>query len=318
MEYVLHDGNLLAVTLTAGRCRLHRLAPAAEVEPHLDAAHFGLRRMAADFGSPHGRAGVRAALGAAGVALDRLLAGPLRREVGDRPRLIVPTGLLHPVPWALLPSLAGVSVLVAPSAASWLRAHRRRTGDPARPRRRRVLLAAGPGLDWADSEIHQLARLYPGGHHLTGPHATVDEVTRFLDGADLAHLAAHGRLRRDNPLFSCIELADGPLTVYDLEQLTRPPRVVVLPACHSGRAAVHAGDETMGLVSALLALGTETVVATVAPVNDAATTDLMVRMHREMGEGRRPPEALEAARQGVDGDDPAAVAAAGSFACFGA
>ena len=39
----------------------------------------------------------------------------------------------------------------------------------------------------------------------------------------VAHLAAHGRFRADNPLFSSIDLADGPLTVYDLESLEEAP-----------------------------------------------------------------------------------------------
>ena len=318
VEYVLHDGALLAVTLRSGRCRLHRLGPAVDVQADLDAAHFALRRMAGGFGSGPGQERVRSVFAAAGVALDDLLVGPLRHEIGERPLLVVPTGFLHPTPWALLPSLARVPVLVAPSAASWLRAHRRQTAPRPGSRRPRVLLAAGPDLASAPDEIGQLVGLHPTARRLTGPQATVEAVTKALDGADLAHVAAHGRLRRDNPLFSSLELADGPLTVYDLEQLRRPPRRVVLPACHSGRAAVHAGDETMGLVSALLALGTETVVATVAPVNDAATTELMVRMHEGIGAGRPPVDALEAARRAVDGDDPAMAAAMASFVCFGA
>lgn len=42
-----------------------------------------------------------------------------------------------------------------------------------------------------------------------------------LSTAGVAHLAAHGRLSAENPLFSEIAPADGPLIAYDLEQLPR-------------------------------------------------------------------------------------------------
>ena len=45
-----------------------------------------------------------------------------------------------------------------------------------------------------------------------------------LDGAWLAHIAAHGIFRADSPLFSSLRMHDGPLTVYDFEQLR--PRAV--------------------------------------------------------------------------------------------
>ena len=88
----------------------------------------------------------------------------------------------------------------------------------------------------------------------TKPRCTTS--ARALDGADSAHVAAHGRFRDDNPLFCSLELADGALTVYDLERLTQAPRRLVLSSCESGLSAVHAGDELMGFTAAVFALGT--------------------------------------------------------------
>src|SRR5207245_7925335 len=84
---------------------------------------------------------------------------------------------------------------------------------------------------------------------LTDDSATTNEVATALDGADLAHIAAHGSFRTDNPLFSSVRLSDGPLTVYDLERLSRAPRRVVLSACNTGLALARPGDELMGLSS---------------------------------------------------------------------
>jgi CHAT domain-containing protein len=104
---------------------------------------------------------------------------------------------------------------VAPSAALWLRA------DTASHRPGRIVLVAGPGLPDAAREVEELQALYPAAECLDGDLATVEAVKAVLDGAELAHVAAHGRFRADNPLFSSIELADGALTVYDLG--LRPP-----------------------------------------------------------------------------------------------
>ncbi|HET8683526.1 MAG TPA: CHAT domain-containing tetratricopeptide repeat protein, partial [Micromonosporaceae bacterium] len=313
VEFVAHDGRLLAVTLRAGRCRLHHLGPVGAATAHIEAAHFALRRLALGFGTARSLARARTAADEAGAHLDRVLFAPLHRDLGDRPLVVVPTGQLHPTPWGLLPSLAGRPVQVAPSAAVWLRAFASNPNAPAG----RSVLCAGPELDAAEAEIRSVAEHYPQAHLLLGPDATVGAVRSAIDGADLAHIAAHATLRADNPLFSALELADGPLTVYDLERLTAAPRVVVLPACQSGVTAVRAGDELVGLVAALLALGTRTVVGTVLPVRDAVAGPLMDSFHRLLCGGARPAAALAGARLAAGRDDPAMYAAAASFVCFG-
>ncbi len=124
-------------------------------------------------------------------------------------------------------------------------------------------------------------------------------------------MAAHGTFRSDNPLFSALHLADGPLTVHDLEHLEQAPDTVVLSACDSGLSAVRPGDELMGLAAAVFALGTRTLVASVVPVPDAASHDLMVAFHDELLAGRPPAAALAAAQR------DRGIAGAG-FVCLGA
>jgi hypothetical protein len=76
----------------------------------------------------------------------------------------------------------------------------------------------------------------------------------------------------------------------------------------------------MGLSSALLGLGTRSVVAGALVVADRATRPLMVELHRRLRGGDRPAAALAAARSATAGsalDTPDAFAAAASFLCFG-
>ena len=109
----------------------------------------------------------------------------------------------------------------------------------------------------------------------------------LLEGSSIAHVAAHGRLRTDNPLLSSLEMADGPLTVYDLERLDRVPAVVVLPACRSAVSTVRSGEELLGLAAAFLALGSRAVIASMIPVPDEVTAAFMPRLHAELSAWRR-------------------------------
>jgi CHAT domain-containing protein len=118
-------------------------------------------------------------------------------------------------------------------------------------------------------------------------------------------------------MFSSLRLADGMLTVFDLEKLHQAPRLVVLAACDVGTAAVSAGDELLGLAAALQRAGADGVVASLVPVADETVVAMMVELHRGVAAGRSVAGALAAARAAVVADHPAAVAARASFACFG-
>ena len=280
IAYLRVDGALHALTLTARRAEVVALGPVAPVERELELLRFALRRMAAGSGSGAHRANAAHAA----AELERALLAPLLPAVGDRELVIVPSGALHALPWATLPACAGRPLSVAPSAALWLRARERRA--PARPAA--PLLVAGPGLAQADAEVAAIAALYDGATVLTGADAGVDAVTAALRGCDRAHLACHGSFRDDNPLFSALLLADGPLTVHDVEALGAGPRELVLSACDAGRSVVRAGDELMGLTSALLAIGAGVIVASTVDVPDAPTRPLMAALHEQLRAGVRP------------------------------
>lgn len=152
---------------------------------------------------------------------------------------------------------------------------------------------------------------------LEGDEARVPRVLRELDGAALAHIAAHGTFRADSPLFSSLRMADGPLIVHDFERLERSPYRIILPCCDTARFASVGADELLGLVTALLPLGTAGVVACTAPVNDAAAVPLMLALHKGLDAGLSLAEALRDARASLPGD--AVHQATGwAFTAFGA
>jgi CHAT domain-containing protein len=219
------------------------------------------------------------------------------------------------MPWAALPGLVGRPVTIAPSAALWLAAAA--TAPSTFTTGPGVALVAGPGLAGAHAEVTDLAARYTGARVLTGADATVSAVTASVDGAAMAHIAAHGTFRADNPLFSALTLADGALTVYDLERLRTAPRCMVLSSCDAGLSAVRPGDALMGLAAAVLGLGTETLIASVSPVPDEGASLLMAALHAELAAGSGPAMALARAASSLDVGDHRMQAVAAGFACFG-
>jgi len=157
---------------------------------------------------------------------------------------------------------------------------------------------------------------YPGAVMLGKGSATADQVLAALDGAWLAHIAAHGTFRADNPMFSSILLDDGPMIVHDFERLGRAPYRLVLSSCDSGVAAAVGADELLGLVSSLVPLGAAEIVASLVPVNDPAAVPLMLALHDALRRGATLPEALLAARRATRGD-PLAEATGHSFMALG-
>ncbi len=311
LEFIQLDGTLYAVAVTGGRARLCELGPAAQVYELTDRVRFALHRLARHHTSDASAQAARTLLANAAQRLDELLLSPVARHTAGRPLVVVPTGALQSLPWSVLPSCAGRPVTVTPSAALWA------TGGARGGRPGRTVVAAGPGLPGAETEAVAVAGMHQVPA-LVGDDATVEAVTAQLDGSNLAHLAAHGRIHPNNPLFTSLTFADGPLTVYDLERLHRAPRVVVLAACDVGRSAVRAGDELMGLSATFLALGTQQVVASVVPVPDAETTPLMIAFHRLLAAGEPATPALARAQQHLDDGYPPAMAAAAGFVSIGA
>jgi CHAT domain-containing protein len=289
------------------------LAPVSEAAQATQLLGFAFRRLVRAGEHRTARHGaLRASAETAATRLDRLVLHPLSRLLADHRLVIVPSETLQSVPWSALPSCRGRPVTVSPSAVLWLRSTRRDRRSSGR-----TVVISGPGLPGATSEARAVATLYPTAELIEGSAATAGAVLRAMQGADLVHLACHGRLRSDNPLFSSLSLGDGPLTVYDLEQQSAPPRHIVLAGCNTAIAHTVAADEVIGAAAALLTVGTSTLVASVLAIPDLAAVNLMTAYHKALRAGMSPSVALAEVQGSVESEDPAVIAAAAGFICMG-
>ncbi|MGN6302079.1 MAG: CHAT domain-containing protein [Angustibacter sp.] len=323
VELLAVDGSLHAVTLPGAqvgvsRPRLHHLGPLSDVQDALEHLQFALARLATGRGSHRALVAARDSAQDSARRLDALLLEPLRPRLTGERVVLAPTEALHAVPWSLLPTLRPSPVHVVRSGSAWVAVTRHRERARAEGEAHEAYVT-GPGVTLAPRPDRRPARREQGSGAvvLDGSDATVQAALQALDGASTAHVAAHGTFRSDNPLLSSLQLADGQLTVYDLEGLRRPPGLVVLAACHSAAAQVLPGNQLLGVAHALLSFGAGGVVATTLPTPDRETAVLMDTLHAGLAAGLDAGVALHRARRSLDPTEPAGLATSAGFELYG-
>lgn len=296
--------DAFALTVSRRASRVTRICGTAALRHELAGLPADLDLAAADL-FPALQVAVAESLRERMATLDALILKPVRSQLTTQRIVINPLGLFSGLPWTLMPSLTGLSVTIPRSATAWVAA-RQQPHEFAR-----AGFAAGPRLPRSASEVIQAASHWSAAAVLTGPEATAAAVSDLAGRVDLLHLAAHGQHVAENPLFSNLELADGPWFGYDLDQLPQVPETVILSACELGATTIRRGDELLGLTTAWLHAGARCVIASPASVSDEVAAAILPDMHAALANGLAPADALAAA----DAKHPDLVS---TFQCYGA
>ena len=276
VEYDVLDGNVVAILLERHRSRFVKLGPYETVRRDTADLRFALRRLAHPAASLISLDAARLSAQSSLDALREALVDPLGLK-DPTGIVVVPVGDLQRTMWT---ALHEAPVTVAPSAAMWARSRIASSGTTAG-----TTLIAGPDLPGAVDEVRTLARIHRRANVLVPPASSVANATAGLSGAALVHFACHGTVRVDNPTFSSLLLADGPLTIHDLERDVVAPHRVILAACESGSDTTYDGNESLGFVSTLLARGTAGLIAPSVIVPDWNLQPMMTTIHRALQDG---------------------------------
>jgi CHAT domain-containing protein len=149
-----------------------------------------------------------------------------------------------------------------------------------------------------------------GGRAVIGAAATETAVRSALASNTVVHLATHGILNADNPMFSRLELApsrggsssdDGRLEVHELLGLSIGADLVYLSGCETGKGAswrtgFDREEDFTTLAQAFLVAGAQNVVATLWRVDDPGAAAFARAFYRAWN-GGDPAEALAAAQR---------------------
>jgi CHAT domain-containing protein/Tfp pilus assembly protein PilF len=228
-------------------------------------------------------------------SLAGFLIEPVEQEgwlAGSRLLYLVPHGILHYLPFAVLPHNGGPGgrflvedyvLAYLPSATAFVYGN----GTEGTPRSNLLALApARSRLRYAQQEARQVAGLYPRESRvLVGRAATEGSFKSEAGHYGLIHLATHGYFNKLNPLLSGLELEadgreDGRLEVHEILGLRLNADLVTLSACDTALGSgyfteVPAGDDFVGLTRAFLFAGTPSVVASLWEVDDRSTLQFM-------------------------------------------
>lgn len=311
VAYLRGDGALHALVITAQHASFHRLGPTDGLSEQVQRLSADLDLLAAHHIPISVQEVAQRSMAAGLAAIAAAVLTPIQPLVGTGPLLIAGAGLLTTVPWGMLPPLHGrpVSVTASVTAALAGRPADRGPAGSGLPGRQ-VLVVAGPGLPHATAEAEQVAGLHSGAVLLEGEAATGRNTLAQLPDRGLLHIAAHGHHEHESPLFSWVQLADGPLYGYDIAPSPRLPAHVVLSSCDVGRSDDRPGGEPLGLAAALLRSGVSTVVAGTSRLSDEVAAASMVVYHRRLLAGDGPAVALAGAI-GAAGEVPV------PLTCFG-
>lgn len=237
-------------------------------------------------------------------ALHAAVWAPLVEALGTVPRVVVvPHGPLHYLPFAALHDGTGWLVerhalSMAPSTAWALEA----LAVPSRPPQRVLALGfGGDGLAHVEAEAQAVAQGFTEARLLVGDAATQAALRESSAEADVLHLACHAHFRADNPMFSALELADGPLALHATPSLGLQAQLVTLSACETGLSHLAPGNEAIGLVRGFLLAGVRTVLASAWAVDDAATAELMRAFYQRLRAGDGAAQALAGAQRQLAG-----------------
>ncbi len=195
--------------------------------------------------------------------------------------VLVPDGPLANLPWqALEHNGAAVgdrhAVVLTPSLRHhWLAQSRRPAGEEFH-----LFRGDAGDLPQIREELRQLACLAPGR---TTVHAPATRASWPAEGDYLVwHYAGHARMQSESPIYSSLQLQDGPLFAADFQLRRCNVALVTLAACRSGEEVALPGEESTGFVRALLEMGARNVLASRWPVSDRATAVFMQRFYAEL------------------------------------
>lgn len=210
-------------------------------------------------------------------------------EWGVRKNLyIVPTGILHFMPWGALDTSYPISTLptgdwlVRNKGAALISESVTIVGDPEFGGE----LPQLPGAREEAISLGQLFKVQP----LIGKQATVEKLREeSKKTARVLHFATHGKYDPFRPLDSALYLTNGnkslALTAKSLYEQPITANLVVLSACETGLGKTISGDDLLGLTRSFYLGGANSVLSSLWEIDDAGTKDFMLKFHEIAARG---------------------------------
>ncbi len=285
VEYFALEDYIYAAVITTEAMRFVRLASSGDVFQALRLLKFQLSKSHLDevYRARFAPALLRSVHSHLQGLYEKLIR-PFEELLEATSLVIVPFGPLHSLPFHAL--FDGSEYLIdrfgicyAPSASIFAYGQRRRFSNEAPSL---VLGIDDLRTPFIREEVEAVAKVVPRSKLLFGSEATAQRLFEEGQACRFIHIASHGQFRPDSPLFSAIQLGDGPLNLYDLYRMNLSVDLLTLSGCVTGMNAVEEGDELIGLTRGLLHAGACSLLLSLWDVDDRSTAEFMRQFYSEL------------------------------------
>ncbi|MBX2816048.1 MAG: CHAT domain-containing protein [Saprospiraceae bacterium] len=156
-------------------------------------------------------------------------------------------------------------------------------------------------LHYNREEVLSIAEALGGVKTLLGPQATKAQfIERASDTGAVWHFATHAFAGVSEAFEPHIALAgrDGNemLSLAEIRSMSIPAELVVLSTCESGLGAYIEGEGVMSLANGFIQAGAKAVVASLWPVDDRSTAQIMKHFYRHLQDSQRIDVSLQKAK----------------------
>ena len=134
-------------------------------------------------------------------------------------------------------------------------------------------------------------------------HATEKKFRDIAPSFDIIHLAMHGVINNESPMFSKLifeptkdSINEGFLNTYELYSMHLNSSMVVLSACNSGSGKLHSGEGIISLARGFFSAGAKSIVMTLWSVADKSSSKLMALFYSNLAGSKNIGDSMQAAK----------------------
>jgi tetratricopeptide (TPR) repeat protein len=152
-------------------------------------------------------------------------------------------------------------------------------------------------LRYSGKEVETICRYYLKAVAKIGSEATEAFFRAHSMGSRYMHLATHGYLDPEQPMYSGLELSDGILQTYEIFNMDIDVDLAVLSGCQTGLGQFKLGGGYVGLSRAFFYSGTPSLLVSLWSVSDPSTAEFMTQFYKNLRRGMNKTEALREAKE---------------------
>ena len=152
------------------------------------------------------------------------------------------------------------------------------------------------------TEVEEIGKWFDG-KIVKGEKATKQSFMAEANQYEILHLAMHGFVDNDEPMYSQLVFStnneatsDDILQGFELYNMSLRTRMAVLSACNTGNGKLTQGEGIMSLARAFTYAGAESVVMSHWRVDDKSSSELMKYFYEALAQGHSKDEALRNAK----------------------